>query len=93
MKRRDTRMIKCADPDCGCYHSMDKRILDKSIRATTCPNCACAAFLPTYPYTVICSWCKTKMGVKYSEDEKMNGTVSHSICLNCAAKLKDREEE
>ena len=93
MKRRDTRMVLCADPTCLCYHTMDKRVLDKSIRATTCPNCECTVFAPAFAYTVLCSGCKTKMGEKYTEDSKMDGTISHSICKPCSTKLKDREEE
>lgn len=89
MMKRDPRIVLCADPECGCYHRMDARRIDKAIRASVCPNCECPQYLPTFPYTVQCSWCKQVMAVKYTEDEKMNGTVSHSICNSCLEKKKE----
>lgn len=90
MKKRDTRIVYC--PECLCYHRMDDRKMDRAIRATVCPSCKCSTFLPSYAYTVMCSWCLATMAIKHTDDEKMNGTISHSICPPCSNKISPKGE-
>lgn len=42
-----------------------------------------------YEYKVICAWCATLMEVKTSDDSRMQGQESHSICLTCKEKMEN----